>query len=50
LKIDEQMFYVLFLEFRQRSRVVLIATDVAARGLGMLFSLICSINQVHLLL
>jgi hypothetical protein len=36
-----------FLEFRNRTRCVLIATDVAARGLGMLFYIISSIEQVH---
>jgi hypothetical protein len=37
----------LLAEFRNRSRVILIATDVAARGLGRLFSLISIMKQVQ---
>jgi hypothetical protein len=34
-KINRANFHLFcFLEFRNRSRVILIATDVAARGLG----------------
>jgi ATP-dependent RNA helicase DDX5/DBP2 len=45
--IPHKSFNLLFfsLEFRNRSRVILIATDVAARGLGMLFALISPIKQ-----
>lgn len=35
------------LEFRSRSRVVLIATDVAARGLGMLLERFLSSLRLH---
>lgn len=34
IRIDQRL--KLFLEFRSRTRVILIATDVAARGLGKL--------------
>lgn len=39
---------VLFcLEFRNRSRVILIATDVAARGLGRSFARMSFLGHVH---